>query len=92
MKRIEHTPRFKKDLKRYKYQPARLKRLFDVVTLLAKGELLPTNCRPHRLIGNYAGYLECHIEGDLLLLWVETNEEGEEVIYLSRFGSHSELF
>ena len=48
--------------------------------------------RPHKLIGDYAGYMELHIEGDLLLIWIELNANNEEIIRLSRIGSHSELF
>lgn len=41
------------------------------------------------LTGDYNGCMECHIQGDFLLIWIdqETNE-----IDLIRLGSHSELF
>lgn len=35
------------------------------------------------------GYMECHIENDLLLIWLD---ETADVMKLVRFGSHSELF
>ncbi len=41
------------------------------------------------LIGNYKGYMECHIDSDLLLIWWD-KEEG--VVTLVRLGSHSKLF
>ena len=47
--------------------------------------------KPHRLIGNYEGYLECHIESDLLIIWFQFDEETKQ-IYLSRLGSHTDLF
>lgn len=50
---------------------------------------MPENYRPHRLTGDYVGYMECHIESDTLLIWWD-REAG--VIKLVRFGSHSELF
>lgn len=62
------------------------------VRLLETETPIPTAMRPHRLIGNYAGHLELHIEGDLLLIWIERNESGEEEVHLVRLGSHSELF
>ena len=40
--------------------------------------------------GQYKDCLECHIEGDFLIIWIQDNEE--KVIYLMRLGSHSELF
>ena len=46
--------------------------------------------KPHLLTGNYKGALECHIEPDLLIIWVEYEEEKE--ISLLRLGSHAELF
>lgn len=33
--------------------------------------------------------MECHVQGDFLLVWI--NEE-EDTVYLVRLGSHSELF
>ena len=39
------------------------------------------------LKGQYKGCMECHIEGDFLLIWID-----EDAISLVRLGSHSELF
>ena len=47
--------------------------------------------RPHPLTGNYNGHLECHIESDLLIIWIQYDEEEKKII-LTRLGSHSELF
>ncbi len=41
------------------------------------------------LQGDYAGHMECHIEGDFLLIWID---EITNVVKLIRVGSHSELF
>ena len=41
------------------------------------------------LQGKYKGCLECHIEGDFLLIWID---EERDIIELVRLGSHSELF
>ena len=46
--------------------------------------------KPHLLIGNYKGCMECHIEPDLLLIWEQ--DDTEKTIMLDRIGSHSELF
>ncbi|MGY4384884.1 addiction module RelE/StbE family toxin [Pedobacter sp. UYP24] len=60
--------------------------------LLEKGgvDLILENMKPHKLSGNWAGYWESHIEGDLLIIWQQENSPNE--IYLVRLGSHSELF
>ena len=36
--------------------------------------------------------MELHIEGDLLLIWIEQISAEEELIVLSRLGSHADLF
>ena len=33
-----------------------------------------------------------HIEGDLLLIWLEKTSDDELCIFLVRLGSHSDLF
>jgi len=42
----------------------------------------------HTLVGNYAGYLECHIDPDWLLIY---KLEEDRVIF-ERTGTHSDLF
>jgi mRNA interferase YafQ len=91
-RRIEFTSKFKKDLKRLRNNEAKLSKVANVIELLAQGEDIPASMKPHKLIGNYAGHLELHIEGDLLLIWLEKTELGDMTIYLVRLGSHSELF
>ena len=92
MKQIRRTSRFKKDLKRYQNKKSTLEALYRIVSMLANGESLPKEIRPNMLSGNYKGFMECHVENDSLLIWIEVSESGEETIVLSRFGSHSELF
>lgn len=91
-RRIEFTSKFKKDLKRLRNNEAKLRKVANVIELLAQGEDIPASMKPHKLIGNYAGHLELHVEGDLLLIWLEKTELGDMTIYLVRLGSHSELF
>lgn len=45
--------------------------------------------KPHLLAGEYNGFMECHVENDLLLIWLD---ETENLIKLVRLGTHSELF
>ena len=89
MKQLRYTSQFKKDLKKFLNQPKKLKALNEVLKLLAKEAPLPSKYRQHALQGNYAGCLECHIEGDYLLIWYD---EDNDTIALFRLGSHSELF
>lgn len=89
MRTVRYTGQFKKDLKRFLNQPKKLQALNDVLDILKKEEVLPKKYREHDLHGEYEGCLECHIEGDFLLIWF--NEE-TNTIALLRLGSHSELF
>lgn len=89
MKEVKKGTQFKKDLKRYANQPSKLKKLYELVDKLRKGETIPAIYRPHMLIGDYAGHMECHIDGDFLLIWYDKDAD---VIKLIRLGSHSELF
>lgn len=91
-RRIEYTTKFRKDFKRYLNQPAKKQKILATIKLLADGLEIPSVMRPHKLIGNYAGCMELHIEGDLLLIWMELLDDEVELIRLIRLGSHSDLF
>ncbi|HMU31204.1 MAG TPA: type II toxin-antitoxin system YafQ family toxin, partial [Nitrospira sp.] len=43
----------------------------------------------HDLSGDWAGYRECHIKPDLLLIYRKSDSD---TLRLARLGSHSELF
>ena len=45
--------------------------------------------KPHKLLGDYKDCMECHIESDTLLIWLDENTN---VVKLLRLGTHSELF
>lgn len=90
MYNIRSTTKFQKDLKRVKKRGFDISLLADVIKKLAAGEPLPEKNRDHPLSGNYAGCRECHITLDWLLIY---EIDGHELIlYLTRTGSHSDLF
>ena len=89
MKQLKYTGQYKKDLKRYINQPKKLKALNEVLDMLKKELPLPKKYRQHTLQGEYSGCLECHIEGDFLLVWYD---QENNTIVLFRLGTHSELF
>ena len=82
--------RFKKDLKLAHKRGYPLERLDAVVEKLASGQTLEPKYRDHDLTGNYAGFRECHIQPDWLLVYRIENEE--LMLFLSRTGTHSDLF
>ena len=61
-----------------------------IVTTLKKGESLPATCRDHALSGDFSAYRECHIKGDLLLVY--ERDQGERIITLVDIGTHSYPF
>lgn len=89
MKKLKPSSQYKKDYKRFRNNPIKVKKLFEILELLKNEREIPAENRPHPLSGNYAGHWECHIEGDFLLIWFDPNSDE---ILLVRLGSHSELF
>ena len=61
-----------------------------MIDVLANEEALPEKYRDHRLVGEYSDCRECHITPDWLLIYKISNRE--LVLYLTRTGSHSDLF
>ncbi len=90
MLKVVASNRFKKDLKLAAKRDLDLELLNDVVERLAREEILPPAFKDHSLSGNYAGFRECHIEPDWLLVY--RIEAAELELYLFRTGSHSDLF
>lgn len=75
-KRIVQSPKFN--------QAAYL----TVLTLLISGKSLPAKYSNHPLIGDYAGYWDCHITNDCVLIYKVTESE----LRLALIGTHAELF
>ena len=89
MKELKYTSQFKKDLKRIQNNPKRIEGLKKVLQLLREAKTLPKEYKPHVLAGNYKGYMECHVESDFLLIWIDKDHN---IVKLIRLGSHSELY
>lgn len=88
MKTLTVTNRYKKCLKRCAKRGLDFDKLDTILDLLESEEPLPERCRPHILSGDWAGYWECHIESDSLLIWEDTGD----AIILVATGTHSDLF
>ena len=88
--KIVQTNRFKRDLKLARKRGHNLSLLGNVVDILASGEKLPARYHDHQLTGNYEGCRECHITPDWLLIYEIA--EDELFLYLTRTGTHSDLF
>lgn len=88
MRELVHTSQFKRDYKRRSRERGIDDLLTTVIEELMAGHALGAKFRDHPLKGGYSGCRECHLKPDLLLIYVE----GENEVRLIRLGSHSELF
>ncbi len=93
MRTIERSTAFKRDYKRIKATPRYSKNLdsllSDALACLVADKALPDRNYDHSLSGNWAGYRECDIKPDLLLIY---RKPDRYALRLARLGSHSELF
>lgn len=87
---IKYETTFKKDFKRIVRRGYDIRLLEKVIELLANGQDLPAKYKDHSLTGNYSDCRECHIAPDWLLIY-QINDN-ELILYLTRTGSHSDLF
>ena len=90
MYNIKPTSKFQKDLKRVYRRGYDISLLSEIIKKLAAGENLPQKNKDHALTGNYSGCSECHITPDWLLIY---ELDGDTLfLYLTRTGTHSDLF
>ena len=66
------------------------KKLEAAVLTLARGERLPLTYRDHALQGDMSSFRECHISGDLLLIY--SKHEDVLILELITIGTHAQLF
>lgn len=90
MYRIRPSTKFQKDLKKVQKRGYDISLLTTVLNILANGESLPSKYKDHNLTGNYKGCRECHITPDWLLIYEILDDE--LILYLTRTGTHSDLF
>ena len=91
MHAIHRSNTFKKDLKRELKNPHFKKDVFlIVINDLANGKQLASRYRSHKLTGEFSDCFECHLQPDLLLVYLIDHKAHE--LRLVRLGSHAELF
>ena len=87
---IKYETTFKKDFKKAVKRGYNINLLEGVIELLANEQVLPPKYKDHRLTGDYSDCRECHITPDWLLIYKINNNE--LILYLTRTGTHSDLF
>jgi mRNA interferase YafQ len=92
MRKIERTKAFKRDYQRESAGQLGSKLdglLTAAVSALVEDKRLPVANRDHPLSGQWNDCRECHLKGDLLLIY---RKPDKDTLQLVRLGSHSELF
>ena len=90
MLKPSYTKQFEKDLKLMLRRGKDGKKMRDVISLLIRQEPLDPKHRDHKLIGNWKGRRDCHVEPDWVLIYQV--EVGNGRIVFERTGTHSDLF
>lgn len=83
-----YTRQFERDVKQLARRGKNLNKLKILIRSLVAGEPLDPIHRDHKLIGNWQGRRECHIESDWLLIY----KIGKDSVIFERSGTHSDLF
>lgn len=84
------TGKFKKSLKLAKKRGLNISALDEVVTMLQNDILLDMRYCDHELKGRFAGFRECHIQPDWLLIYLKEDEY--LTLTLVDTGTHADLF
>lgn len=83
------SSRFKKDYRLAKKRNMKIELLDEIINCLAEDKPLPYNSKDHALTGNWAGFRECHIKDDWILVYQLSN--GSLILTLMATGKHSEV-
>lgn len=90
---IRRSKEFEISAKRLKHSGIKIsvkKKIEQIIDMLASGKKLPPSYKDHKLSGRFSEYRECHIKGDLLLVY--KIEKENLILVLVDIGSHSQLF
>ena len=86
--KLIYENKFRKDFKKAEKQKKDIDILNNVISCLLEGKTLDSKYKDHKLKGKYKNYKECHLANDWLLIYKIERLS----LFLSRMGSHSELF
>jgi len=89
---IKLDKQFKKDIKRDqksgKYSQEDFQTVKAIMDILIDAKELDDKYIPHKLIGDWKGYSECHVKPNWLLIYKQTDIH----INFARLGTHQQLF
>lgn len=89
MYQIDFTNEMKRNVKLMRRRGKDLRKLTEVLDILARGEQLPARNKDHQLTGNLRDFRECHIEPDWLLIY----QVHDDILVLTATatGTHADL-
>jgi len=67
--KLFRTKTFNKDYQKLKFTDRQYEKYIKYLALLLNEKRLPPEARDHRLIGNYSGFREFHVSGDVLVIY-----------------------
>jgi mRNA interferase YafQ len=82
------TKIYKKDYLKQNLSDKHYTKYIQYISLLLDNKALPKEALDHELKGNYEGFREFHISGDMLIIYII--EDG--FLKLTRIGTHNQLF
>ena len=85
---IKRHKHFRKDEIKVKLTDEQYVKRIKYLSCLLKNEPLPSEAKDHSLMGEYKGFREFHLGGDMLMIYTIV----EDILYLQRIGTHSQLF
>ena len=88
MRILSRHKMFVKDLRNFRLTDTQATKLFLYVANLLNDEPLPPEANDHVLQGEWSDFRELHLGGDSLLIY----QTDEQHVYLTRLGSHAQLF
>jgi mRNA interferase YafQ len=88
MKTLARHKTFIKDMRNTRLTESQATKLFIYVAKLLADEPLPPEAKDHALYGEWLDFREFHLGGDMLLIY----QTDEQQVYLTRLGSHAQLF
>ena len=86
--KIDYASTYKKDMRLVIKQGWDLEAVHIVVEQLQTCEILDKRLNDHPLKGDFKGFRECHIYGDLVIVY----KRDKENLTLYRIGRHQDLF
>ncbi|MCE2617698.1 type II toxin-antitoxin system YafQ family toxin [Phocaeicola oris] len=90
MYEIEYTTHFRRSFRKCIKRGLDITIFKNAITLLQTSGSLPVEYHPHKLSGKYAGYWECHLQPDWLLIWLQ--DDHRLVLHFIDTGTHADLF